>query len=72
MRAWLQWSESPDAYAAFAWCRAVGHKSETRSLGAEHAVEVAGLDEQPARLGALVAGDDPAALEHVDQAAGRV
>jgi ubiquinone/menaquinone biosynthesis C-methylase UbiE len=25
-RAWLEWSESPDAYAAFAWCRAVGWK----------------------------------------------
>ena len=24
--AWLEWSESPDAYAAFAWCRAVGWK----------------------------------------------
>jgi ubiquinone/menaquinone biosynthesis C-methylase UbiE len=26
-RAWLEWSESPDAYAAFAWCRAVGRKA---------------------------------------------
>jgi ubiquinone/menaquinone biosynthesis C-methylase UbiE len=25
-RAWLEWSESPDAYAAFAWCRATGFK----------------------------------------------
>jgi ubiquinone/menaquinone biosynthesis C-methylase UbiE len=25
-RAWLKWSESPEAYAAFAWCRAVGWK----------------------------------------------
>ena len=25
-RAWLEWSTSPDAYAAFAWCRAVGRK----------------------------------------------
>jgi ubiquinone/menaquinone biosynthesis C-methylase UbiE len=25
-RAWLEWSESPDAYLAFAWCRAVGRK----------------------------------------------
>jgi ubiquinone/menaquinone biosynthesis C-methylase UbiE len=25
-RAWLEWSESPDAYAAFAWCHAVGWK----------------------------------------------
>jgi ubiquinone/menaquinone biosynthesis C-methylase UbiE len=25
-RAWLDWSRSPDAYAAFAWCRAVGWK----------------------------------------------
>ncbi len=24
--AWLEWSKSPDAYAAFAWCRAVGWK----------------------------------------------
>lgn len=24
--AWLDWSTSPDAYAAFAWCRAVGRK----------------------------------------------
>ena len=23
-RAWLAWSESPDAYAAFSWCRAIG------------------------------------------------
>jgi len=27
MRAgWLEWSKSPDAYLAFAWCRAVGRK----------------------------------------------
>src|SRR5580765_750981 len=32
-------------------------------------VELARRDEHPPRLGALVAGDDPAALEHVDQAA---
>jgi SAM-dependent methyltransferase len=25
-RAWLEWSESPAAYCAFAWCRAVGWK----------------------------------------------
>jgi SAM-dependent methyltransferase len=25
-RAWLEWSKSPDAYAAFAWCRALGRK----------------------------------------------
>ena len=25
-RAWLVWSKSPDAYAAFAWCRALGWK----------------------------------------------
>ena len=25
-RAWLEWSKSPEAYAAFAWCRAVGFK----------------------------------------------
>jgi len=25
-RAWLEWSTSPDAYAAFAWCRALGRK----------------------------------------------
>jgi ubiquinone/menaquinone biosynthesis C-methylase UbiE len=25
-RAWLEWSKSPEAYAAFAWCRAVGWK----------------------------------------------
>jgi ubiquinone/menaquinone biosynthesis C-methylase UbiE len=25
-QAWSVWSESPDAYAAFAWCRAVGRK----------------------------------------------
>jgi SAM-dependent methyltransferase len=25
-RAWLEWSTSPDAYFAFAWCRAVGWK----------------------------------------------
>jgi hypothetical protein len=25
-RAWLDWSTSPDAYAAFAWCRALGRK----------------------------------------------
>jgi ubiquinone/menaquinone biosynthesis C-methylase UbiE len=25
-RAWIEWSESPDAYAAFAWCRALGWK----------------------------------------------
>lgn len=23
-RAWLAWSESPDAYASFSWCRAIG------------------------------------------------
>lgn len=25
-RAWFEWSESPNAYAAFAWCRATGFK----------------------------------------------
>jgi ubiquinone/menaquinone biosynthesis C-methylase UbiE len=25
-QAWLEWSKSPDAYAAFAWCRALGWK----------------------------------------------
>jgi hypothetical protein len=25
-RAWVEWSRSPDAYAAFAWCRAVARK----------------------------------------------
>ena len=25
-RAWLEWSTSPGAYAAFAWCRATGRK----------------------------------------------
>jgi ubiquinone/menaquinone biosynthesis C-methylase UbiE len=25
-RAWLEWSRSPDAYLAFAWCRALGRK----------------------------------------------
>ncbi len=25
-RAWIEWSESPDAYLAFAWCRALGWK----------------------------------------------
>jgi SAM-dependent methyltransferase len=25
-RAWLEWSESPASYAAFAWCRALGWK----------------------------------------------
>jgi SAM-dependent methyltransferase len=25
-RAWLAWSESPESYAAFAWCRALGRK----------------------------------------------
>jgi SAM-dependent methyltransferase len=25
-RAWREWSESPDAHAAFAWCRALGWK----------------------------------------------
>jgi ubiquinone/menaquinone biosynthesis C-methylase UbiE len=25
-QAWLEWSQSPSAYAAFAWCRAVGRK----------------------------------------------
>jgi ubiquinone/menaquinone biosynthesis C-methylase UbiE len=29
-RAWLDWSESLEAYAAFAWCRAVGWKPEQR------------------------------------------
>jgi ubiquinone/menaquinone biosynthesis C-methylase UbiE len=26
-RAWLEWSESPTSYAAFAWCRALGWKA---------------------------------------------
>ncbi len=25
-KAWLEWSESPAAYLAFAWCRAIGIK----------------------------------------------
>ena len=25
-QAWLEWSDSPEAYAAFAWCRALGWK----------------------------------------------
>lgn len=25
--AWLDWSRSPTSYAAFAWCRAVGHRT---------------------------------------------
>lgn len=25
-RAWLAWSESPEAYAAFSWCRAIGFR----------------------------------------------
>jgi hypothetical protein len=25
-QAWLEWSKSPDAYLAFAWCRALGWK----------------------------------------------
>lgn len=25
-QAWLEWSQSPDAYLAFAWCRALGRK----------------------------------------------
>jgi hypothetical protein len=25
-RAWVEWSESPTSYAAFAWCRALGWK----------------------------------------------
>ena len=29
--AWRAWSESPDAYAAFAWCRAIGRKPSSRS-----------------------------------------
>lgn len=31
-RAWLEWSTSPDAYAAFAWCRALGRKPRLGSL----------------------------------------
>ena len=27
-RAWLEWSESPEAFAAFAWCRAIGYKPD--------------------------------------------
>ena len=27
-QAWLEWSTAPDAYAAFAWCRALGSKPE--------------------------------------------
>jgi len=30
-RAWLEWSESPDAYLAFAWCRALGQKPSYKS-----------------------------------------
>ena len=43
------------------------------SLGgnfAQNAVEVAVTDEHAARLGALVAGNDPAPLEHVDESPG--
>jgi SAM-dependent methyltransferase len=29
-RAWLEWSRSPDAYLAFAWCRALGWKPGER------------------------------------------
>jgi ubiquinone/menaquinone biosynthesis C-methylase UbiE len=28
--AWLEWSQAPDAYAAFAWCRATGFKHPRR------------------------------------------
>jgi SAM-dependent methyltransferase len=27
-RAWLEWTQSPEAYAAFSWCRAIGFKPE--------------------------------------------
>jgi hypothetical protein len=27
-RAWLEWSQSPEAYLAFAWCRALGRKPD--------------------------------------------
>jgi SAM-dependent methyltransferase len=27
-KAWVAWSRSPDAYAAFAWCRALGRKPD--------------------------------------------
>lgn len=30
-RAWEEWSRSPDAFVAFAWCRAIGRKPEVRS-----------------------------------------
>ena len=40
-----------------------------RGLG-ENAVQLGFFDQNPARLGAFVAGDDPAALQHVDQATG--
>ena len=30
-RAWLDWSTSPDAYLAFAWCRALGRKPSASS-----------------------------------------
>jgi ubiquinone/menaquinone biosynthesis C-methylase UbiE len=31
-QAWLEWSKSPDAYLAFAWCRALGWKPNETSL----------------------------------------
>jgi len=31
-QAWLDWSESSESYAAFAWCRAVGYKPTSQSL----------------------------------------
>lgn len=27
-RAWLEWSESPEAYASFSWCRAIGFRAD--------------------------------------------
>lgn len=32
-RAWLEWSASPEAYAAFAWCRALGRKPSVERRG---------------------------------------
>lgn len=37
-QAWLEWSESSEAYAAFAWCRAIGWKpmpAQVRRAGSE-------------------------------------
>ena len=46
------------------------HRLRRGPAAAEHARQVGQRDQHLARLRALVAGDDPAALEHVDQAPG--